>query len=102
MSDAFFVAVYMEPLRDAEFTQSTNKRLTSATTKTVTLSAVQCAAMCLMDDGCLAIGVTRADDTISCSLATSSSGPYDVVEEADSDVYVRNGHSEGGNSLSES
>ena len=57
--------------------------------------------MCLMTNGCLAIGVTTSDDVISCNLATNFSVTLDVVQEADSDVFARNGGGGGGNSLFE-
>ena len=98
LTDTRFIAVSMELLRDAGFKQVTNKRLTLVTTNIMTSSAVQCAAICLMDNSCLAIGVINTDDVMLCNLATN----FSVVEEAGSDVYVRNRHSEGRNALFES
>ena len=82
---------------NAEFTHHANTHLTSLTTEMITSSTVQCTAMCLMTDGCLAVGVTITDDVISCSLATNFRVTYDVTREAGSDVFVRNISSGGGN-----
>ena len=62
-----------EPLLNAEFTHHANTRLTSLTTRIITSSTVQCATMCLMTNGCLAVGVTTSGDVISCNLATNFS-----------------------------
>ena len=81
----------MGPLtKSAQFQRQANTRLKSVKSSFPTSSTIHCTVICLTTNGCMAAGVTIADDVMTCNIATRLSGPDDLTQDPGSYIYFQN------------